>query len=80
MKADCISGVKRGNKMIVKMPYGDVEINSIEDALYFIKNRCNNCPHSNEMWSCSSYQAKLCEEKEEEVVSQVLKNGWKEIK
>ena len=65
--------------MIVKMPYGIVEINSKEDAIYFIQNRCNNCPHSNEMWSCSSYQAKLCEEKEE-VVLQMLKNGWKETK
>lgn len=64
--------------MIVKMPYGIVEINSKEDAIYFIKNRCNNCPHSNEMWSCSSYQAKLCEEKEE-IVLQILKNGWKEM-
>ena len=65
--------------MIIKMPYGIVEINSKEDAIYFIKNRCNNCPHSNEMWSCSSHQAKLCEEKEEAVL-QMLKNGWKEIK
>lgn len=63
-----------GDKMIIEMPYGTVEIISKEDAIYFIKNRCNNCPHSNEMWSCSSHQAKLCEEKEEKVL-QMLKNG-----
>ena len=65
--------------MTIKMPYGVVEIYSKEDAIYFIKNRCNNCPHSSQMWSCSSYQAKLCEEKEEEVI-ELLKRGWKEIK
>ena len=54
--------------MIIEMPYGMVEIKSKEDAIYFIKNRCNNCPHSNEMWSCSGYQAKLCEEKEDVVL------------
>lgn len=64
--------------MIIEMPYGKVEINSKEDAIYFIKNRCTNCPHSNEMWSCSSYQAKLCEEKEEKIL-QMLRNGWREI-
>lgn len=65
--------------MTIKMPYGIVEINSKEEAIYFIKNRCNNCHHSTEMWSCSSHQAKLCEEKEAELL-QMLKNGWKEIK
>ena len=65
--------------MIIQMPYGNTEINSKEDAIYFIKNRCNNCPHSNQMWPCSGYQAKLCEEKEE-VVIELLKNGWKEIR
>ena len=65
--------------MIIKMPYGVIEISSKEDAIYFIKNRCNNCPHSSQMWPCSSYQAKLCEEKEEEVI-ELLRNGWKEIK
>lgn len=64
--------------MIIEMPYGKVEINSKEDAVYFIKNRCANCHHSNEMWSCSGYQAKLCEEKEEKIL-QMLKNGWKGI-
>lgn len=59
------------NKMTIKMPYGIVEINSTEDAIYFIKNRCNNCQHSNEMQSCSSYQAKLCEEKEQEVIQKI---------
>lgn len=29
--------------MIIEMPYGKVEINSKEDAVYFIKNRCNIC-------------------------------------
>lgn len=65
--------------MIIEMPYGKVEINSKEDAIHFIKNRCNNCHFSNQMWSCSSYQAKLCEEKEEEIL-QLLKNSWKGIK
>ena len=54
--------------MIIEMPYGKVELNSKEDAIYFIKDRCNNCPHANEMWSCSGYQAKLCEEKELRVI------------
>lgn len=61
--------------MIIEMPYGKVEINSKEDAIYFIKNRCD---HSNGMWSCSSYQAQLCEEKEEKIL-QMLKNDWKEV-
>ena len=53
--------------MIIEMPYGKVEINSKEDAVYFIKNHCNNCSYSNEMQSCSGYQTKLCEEKEEKI-------------
>jgi hypothetical protein len=64
--------------MIIEMPYGKVEINLKEDAIYFIKNRCANCPYSNAMWSCSGYQAQLCEEKEKKIL-QMLKNGWKEI-
>ena len=54
--------------MIIDMPYGKVEINSIEDAIYFIKHRCDNCCHSSEMWRCSSYQAKLCEQQEQELI------------
>ncbi len=54
------------------MPYGNVEIKSREDALYFIKNRCNNCQHSNEMWRCSGYQASLCEQQERKVI-EILK-------
>ena len=69
--------------MIIKMPYGVVEIHSKEDVIYFIKNRCNNCPHSNQMWSCSGYQASICEAKEQELI-QALKeaerNGCKEIR
>ena len=69
--------------MIIKMPYGDVEIHSIEDTIHFIKYRCNNCSHSSEMWSCSSHQASICEAKEQELI-QALKeaerNGWKEIR
>ena len=57
--------------MVIEMPYGNVEINSIEDAIHFIKYRCNNCVHSNQMWSCSSYQASLCGAKERELI-QVL--------
>lgn len=70
--------IGKANKMIIKMPYGIVEINSIEDAIHFIKNRCNNCQHSNEMWACSSYQAKLCEEKEQKLI-QALKERYKEV-
>ena len=65
--------------MIIKMPYGDVEIDSIEDAIYFIKNRCNNCHYSNQMYACSGHQAKICEEKEQKLIEKI-KNGWKEIK
>lgn len=65
--------------MIIRMPYGDVEINSVDDAIYFIKNRCNNCPYSNQMRSCSSYQAKLCEKKEQELIERI-KSGWKEMR
>ena len=69
--------------MIIEMPYGKVEINSKEEAIYFIKYRCNKCIHSSQMWSCSSYQASICEAKEQELI-QALKeaerNGWKEIK
>lgn len=50
------------------MPYGVIKINSKEDAVHFIKTRCNNCQHSNEMWRCSGYQASLCEEKEKQVI------------
>ena len=60
--------------ILIKMPYGNVEIKSREDALYFIKNRCNNCQHSNEMWRCSGYQASLCEQQEKKVI-EVLKGG-----
>lgn len=54
--------------MKIEMPYGRVEIKTKEDAVHFIKTRCNNCQHSNLMWSCSSYQASLCEEKEKQVI------------
>lgn len=63
--------------ILIKMPYGNVEIKSREDALYFIKNRCNNCQHSNEMWHCSGYQASLCEQQERKVI-EVLKGGEQE--
>lgn len=63
--------------ILIKMPYGNVEINSKEDAVHFIKTRCNNCQHSNEMWRCSGYQASLCEQKEREVI-EALKGGEKE--
>ena len=69
--------------MIIQMPYGNVEINSIEEAIHFIRNRCNNCPHSSLIHLCSGYQAELCEAKEQElieVLKEVNKNGWKEIK
>lgn len=62
------------DKIVLEMPYGRVEINSKEDAIYFIKNRCNNCRRSNEMWRCSGYQASLCEEKEKQVI-EALKGG-----
>ena len=68
--------------MTIKMPYGNVEIRSIEDAIHFIKYRCNDCCYSNEMWSCSSYQASICEAKEQELIQALKKaenNGWKEI-
>ena len=58
--------------IIIKMPYGNVEIKSREDALYFIKNRCNNYQRSNEMWRCSGYQASLCEQQERKVI-EILK-------
>ncbi len=55
--------------MKVNMPYGTIDINSKEDVVRFIKNRCNNCPFSKELWSCSGNQAKLCEEKETEMLN-----------
>ena len=64
---------EEGSKMIIKMPYGDVEINSIEEAIYFIKNRCNNCQRSSLMLSCSSYQASICDEKEQELIEKITK-------
>lgn len=68
--------------MTIKMPYGNVEIHSIEDAIRFIKYRCSNCSYSSEMWSCSSCQASICEAKEQELI-QALKeaerNSWKEV-
>lgn len=60
--------------MKLKMPYGVIEINSKEDAVHFIKTHCNNCQYSNEMWSCSGYQASLCEEKVKQVV-EAFKGG-----
>ena len=59
--------------MKIEMPYSVVEINSKEDAVYFIKNRCNNCQHSNEMWRCSGYQASLCEQKEKQVIEAFIR-------
>lgn len=55
------------------MPYGVIEINSKEDAVHFVKTRCDNCQHSNEMWRCSSYQASLCEEKEKQVIEAFIR-------
>ena len=62
------------DKIVLEMPYGRVEISSKEDAICFIKNRCNNCQYSNEMWRCSGYQASLCEQKERKVI-EALKGG-----
>lgn len=45
--------------MIIEMPYGKVEINSKEDAVYFIKNHCNNCSYSNEMCSLFGLSSKV---------------------
>ena len=57
--------------MIIKMPYGNVEINSTEEAIYFIKHRCDNCHHSTLMSPCSGYQADLCEAKEQELIQKI---------
>lgn len=54
--------------IIAKMPYGEVEIRTKEEAVHFIKTRCNNCQHSNEMNRCSGYQASLCESQEKLVI------------
>ena len=69
--------------MTIKMPYGNVEIHSIEDAIYFLKHRCDNCVHSSLMWSCSGYQASICEAKEQELIQalkQAEQNGWTEVR
>ena len=68
--------------MTIEMPYGSIEVYSIEDAVHFIKHRCNKCSHSSEMWPCSGYQASICEAKEHELIQalkEVEKNGWKEV-
>ena len=65
--------------MIIQMPYGNVEINSIEEAIHFIRNRCNNCHHSGLMHPCSGYQAELCEAKEQELIQAIKINDWKEV-
>jgi hypothetical protein len=69
--------------MIIEMPYGKVEIHNIEEAIHFIKYRCNNCCHSSEMWSCSGHQASICEAKEQELIEAIKKakkNGLTEVK
>lgn len=54
--------------IIAKMPYGEVEIHTKEEAVHFVKSRCNNCQYSNEMNRCSGYQANLCEAQEKLVI------------
>lgn len=57
--------------IVIKMPYGKVEINSIEEAIYFIKHRCDNCHHSTLMSPCSGYQAGLCDEAAQELTRKI---------
>ena len=57
--------------IIIKMPYGKVEINSIEEATYFIKHHCDNCHHSSLMSPCSGYQAGLCETAVQELIRRI---------
>ena len=57
--------------MIIEMPYGKITITSLEDAIHFIKYRCNNCPHSDIMHQCSGYQASLCDKQEQELIKKI---------
>lgn len=48
--------------MKIEMPYGEVEINTKEQAQYFIMNYCANCNRNNEMNPCSYAISKKCDD------------------
>ena len=48
--------------MKIEMPYGEVEINTKEQAQYFIMNSCANCNRNNEMNPCSYAISKKCDD------------------
>ena len=61
------------------MPYGKVEINTIQDMLYFIRYSCRDCQHSLTMFPCSGYQAELCNKKRQEAIKklkEMVKNDF----
>ena len=43
------------------MPYGEVKIETKEQALHFIKHRCDDCDHNNEYMPCSGNYSSKCD-------------------
>lgn len=48
--------------MKINMPYGMVEINTVEEAVHFIRNHCSDCERVYDD-TCSGAYAKDCEQK-----------------
>lgn len=54
--------------MKASMPYGEIIINTREEAANFLMHACDNCNQNNLMNECSGAQANKCNEQKEAVL------------
>lgn len=67
-KKEIISGMQ-GENMKITYPY-EVEINTKEEAVKFIKSLCNECPRYRSNWDCSGATAVKCQHSVDMVVAE----------
>ena len=60
--------------MKVKMPYGEVEIVTKNDAVQFLRHACDNCYRNNLMTPCSGAMAQKCNDAKDLVVKEFSNN------
>lgn len=54
--------------IIVYMPYGEIEISTVEQAVSFIKHKCDACDRNSRYQPCSAYYSDKCMSEENKVV------------
>lgn len=60
--------------MLVKMPYGPVEITNKKEARSFVIHMCDNCGSNNLMNPCSGAMALQCQKEKEKVILKFSSN------